>query len=149
MFSIEITNLSKRPVSLKLIKTVAEWTAQHLGLTGELSLVLAGDRRLRTLNYSFLGKDKVTDVLSFNAPLVSQGALGEIFINLSDCRRPQKYLEVFSEKKSFTYLLLFLLIHGLLHLAGEDDDTEEKRLAMVAKGEEIMKKLQENAIMKL
>ncbi|HPW05988.1 MAG TPA: rRNA maturation RNase YbeY [bacterium] len=148
MFSIEIKNLSKRPVGLKVLRRAAEFTAQRLHLDGELSLVLAGDRRLQSLNQAFLGKDKPTDVLSFRAPVISPGALGEIFINLSDCRRPQKYLAVFGAQKSFTYILLFLMIHGLLHLAGDDDATEKERLAMISKGERIMKELVKNAIIK-
>ncbi|MDD3285688.1 MAG: rRNA maturation RNase YbeY [Patescibacteria group bacterium] len=148
MFSIEVKNLSKRPVGLKALRRAAEFTAKRLRLDGELSLVLAGDRRLQRLNQAFLGKDKPTDVLSFSAPVISPGALGEIFINLSDCRRPQKYLEVFGEKKSFAYILLFLMIHGLLHLAGDDDATEKERLAMVARGEKIMEELMKNGIIK-
>jgi len=148
MFSIEINNLSKRPVSLKMLRKTAEFTAKRLRLDGELSLVLTGDRRLQTLNRSFRGKDQATDVLSFSAPVIYPGALGEIFINLSDCRRPQKYLEVFGEKKSFAYILLFLMIHGLLHLAGDDDATEKERLQMVAKGEKIMKELFKHGIIR-
>ncbi len=148
MFSVEINNLSKRPVGLKALRRTAEFTAKRLRLDGELSLVLTGDRRLQALNRAFRGKDQATDVLSFGAPVISPGALGEIFINLSDCRRPQKYLEVFGEEKSFAYILLFLMIHGLLHLSGDDDATEKERLAMVAKGEKIMKELVKNGIIK-
>ncbi len=148
MFSIDITNLTKQRVPLKTLAQVAVFTAKRLHLQGELSLVLAADTRLKSLNRDFRGLDKVTDVLSFNSPVGAQGLLGEIFINLNDCRRPGKYQEVFKSAPSFVYLLLFLLIHGLLHLAGDDDYTEPERLQMVAKGDKIMKELVKNGIIK-
>lgn len=148
MFSIDITNLTKQRVSLKILESAATLIAKRLHLQGELSLVLAADTRLKSLNRDFRGLDKATDVLSFNSPTGTQGLLGEIFINLNDCRRPGKYQEVFKSPPSFVYLLLFLLIHGLLHLAGDDDHTEPERLKMVAKGEKMMKELVKNGIIK-
>lgn len=148
MFSLDIINFTKQKVSPKLLTAVATYTARQLKLSGELSLVLAGDRRLHSLNKKFRSYDKTTDVLTFSAPVAVNNALGEIFINLNDCRRPQRYLEVFKEKKSFNYILIFLLIHGLLHLAGDDDGTEKERLQMVLKGEKTMQELWKNAIIK-
>jgi probable rRNA maturation factor len=48
-----------------------------LGLTGEFSVLLTGDERLRALNLQFRGKDKATDVLSFPAlPEAANGSRG-------------------------------------------------------------------------
>jgi ssRNA-specific RNase YbeY (16S rRNA maturation enzyme) len=55
---------------------------------------------------------------------------------------------VFSFSPSYDYLLYFLLIHGLLHLAGYNDEIEKERLAIIALGEKIMKLLQKNDIIK-
>lgn len=148
MFSLDIVNLTQQVVPLKILERALNFAAQRWHLQGELSLVLAGDGRLRTLNRDFRGYDRATDVLSFSAPAATPGALGEIFVNLADCHRPAKYHELFEEKQSFVYLLLFLSLHGLLHLAGYDDDTESGRLAMVAKGKKMMKELGKNAIIK-
>ncbi|MDD2680582.1 MAG: rRNA maturation RNase YbeY [Patescibacteria group bacterium] len=148
MISLGITNFTKQSAPLKTMEAVAIFVAKKLKLTGELSVVLAGDRRLHSLNREFRGYDKVTDVLTFSAPEEMKNALGEIFINLNDCHRGYKYNEVFSEKKSFKYILIFLLIHGLLHLAGDDDKSEKERLQMVARGEKIMQELFKNDIIK-
>lgn len=148
MFSIDITNLTKQRAPLKTLEQAAEFAVKRLHLKGELSLVLAADTRLKSLNRDFRGLDKSTDVLSFNSPAGAPGLLGEIFINLNDCHRPGKYQEVFKSAPSFAYLLLFLLMHGLLHLAGDDDHTEPERLRMVAKGEKMMKELLKNGIIK-
>ncbi len=148
MISYEITNFTKQTVSLKTLEKVAIFVTGKLKLKGELSLVLAGEKRLQTLNRDFRGHNKPTDILTFSAPKEMKNALGEIFINLNDCRRGYKYKEVFSEKKSFNYILIFLLIHGLLHLAGDDDKTEKERLQMVFRGEKMMQELFKNAIIK-
>jgi len=148
MLSVDITNFTKQVVSKKKLEQVAIFIAKKLKLTGELSLVLAGDKRLQSLNRDFRGYDKSTDILTFSAPQTAEKALGEIFINLHDCQRPHKYIEVFGEKKSFDYILIFLLIHGLLHLAGDDDSTERERLQMIKRGEDLMQKLFKNAIIK-
>ena len=148
MFSIDIINFTKRRVPLQTLSKAASFAARHWRLQGELSLVLGGDKRLRSLNCDFRAKDKSTDVLSFSAPAMSAGVLGEIFINLDDCRRPSKYREVFSFSPSADYLLIFLMLHGLLHLAGYNDDTESERLAMIARGDKMMKELVKNAIIK-
>ena len=148
MFSLDIVNLTKQTVPLKILERALDFAAQRWHLHGELSLVLAGDARLHRLNRDFRGYDRPTDVLSFEAPAAAQVALGEIFVNLADCRRPAKYHELFEKKPSFFYLLLFLSLHGLLHLAGYEDHTESGRLAMVAKGKKMMKELVKNAIIK-
>ncbi|MCF7860397.1 rRNA maturation RNase YbeY [Patescibacteria group bacterium] len=148
MFFIDISNFTKQTLPVKTLEKVAIFTANKLKLTGELSLVLAGDKRLQSLNRHFRGYNKSTDILTFPAPLIMKNTLGEIFINLNDCRRPRKYLEVFSEIKSFNYILVFLLIHGLLHLAGDDDTSEKERLQMVLRGEKIMQELFKNDIIK-
>ena len=148
MFSLDITNLTKQRVPRKALAAAAVFAAKRLRLQGELSVVLSGDQRLRTLNRTFRGRDKATDILTFASPKETPGALGEIFINLQDCRRPRKYQEVLAEKKSFVYLLFFLLIHGLLHLAGGEDETESGRQRMIAQGKKLMAGLREHDIIK-
>lgn len=148
MFNIEIINFTKQPAPNSSLKDLASFAARRWHQAGELSVVLGGDKRLRSLNRLFRHKDKSTDVLTFSAPAGTPGALGEIFINLQDCRRPHKYLEVFLEKKSFSYILFFLLLHGLLHLTGENDDTEQGRRRMIALGEKMLSDWQKNGIIK-
>jgi probable rRNA maturation factor len=148
MFTLEIVNLTKQKAPLKELKLVAQFVAKSLKLQGELSLVLAGDSKMRSLNRDFRKKDKPTDVLTFPANDLDFEFLGEIFINLNDCKRPRKYQEVFSFSPSYNYLLFFLLIHGLLHLAGYSDEKEKGRLEMIEKGEKMMKLLVKNAIIK-
>ena len=52
--------LGKRELNRFLVSA-----AEALGLTGQFSVLLTSDERLRALNLQFRGLDKPTDVLSF------------------------------------------------------------------------------------
>ena len=84
-------------------------TAAILGDRYEASIAFVSPREMRRLNRLYRGKDEATDILSF--PLGKKS--GEILF----CRS-----EVTKEAKRFgrspANFLLFLLIHGLLHLKG-------------------------------
>ena len=89
--------------------------AKALGLTGELSVLLAGDERLRALNLQFRGKDKPTDVLSFPALPEDSGQGGDLAISLDTASRQAADCGHTLETE-----VKVLILHGLLHLAGYD-----------------------------
>lgn len=80
-----------------------------LGKKYELSIVLTGKKRGRTLNKKFRDKDYATDVLSFELDKNS----GEIFI----CPQVAK-IKSKKHGMDFENYLLFIVIHGSLHLKG-------------------------------
>ncbi len=90
-----------------------------LGGDYDLSLVFAGKSLSQELNKKYRGKDKPTNVLSF--PLSESS--GEIFIDLETAREEAPTFE-----KNFEEFVLYLFIHGLLHLKGmEHGDTMDKK----------------------
>jgi probable rRNA maturation factor len=93
-----------------------------LGKKYELSIVLIGKSKAKTLNTKYRQKNYATDVLSFN---VAQN-LGEIFITPAVAK-------IKSKKFAMTYenYLLFLVIHASLHLKGLEhgDKMEQYELA--------------------
>jgi probable rRNA maturation factor len=96
-----------------------------VGLRGAVDVLLANDRTLRQLNKSFRGKDKATDVLSFPAPssFATQHA-GDLAISLDTAARQAKtYGHTLRDE------VRILLLHGLLHLAGEDHETDSGKMA--------------------
>lgn len=88
----------------------------------ELSLVCTDDR-IRKLNLEWFGKDTVTDVISFAYP--DEGATGEVIVNVQ-----QAYEEGRLREGPDRELALYIA-HGCHHLMGADDDTPERKKAML------------------
>jgi len=97
----------------------------------ELSLLLTDDKRIRIVNRDWRGFDKATNVLSFPAApperIGSSPVVGDIVIAFETVGR-----EAEGEEKSFGDHLSHLVIHGLLHLLGEDHGTEAEAQRMEA-----------------
>lgn len=91
------------------------------GLAGSVSVLLAGDDEVRRLNREFRGKDKATDVLSFPAG-ESAGRTkiaGDLAISVETASR-----EAETRGHTLETELRVLLLHGVLHLAGYDHETD-------------------------
>jgi len=105
-----------RPARLRRVLRAA---ARDLGVSGELALVLAGDRALRALNARYRGKDKPTDVLSFPGPGGAEG-LGDVIISLPTAARNARALG-----RTLPQELDVLALHGFLHVLGYDHETDD------------------------
>ncbi|HTH99968.1 MAG TPA: rRNA maturation RNase YbeY [Acidisoma sp.] len=77
------------------------------------TVVLTDDRRVQRLNARHRGRNKPTNVLTFEP--AGWGVGGEIVLALGQLRR-----EAAAERKSLAQHLAHLLVHGVLHLDGED-----------------------------
>jgi probable rRNA maturation factor len=96
-----------------------------VGLSGEVDVLLAGDRTLRRLNRDFRGKDKATDVLSFPAAEDLAGEFaGDLAISLDTAARQAK-----QHGHALRDEVRVLLLHGLLHLAGMDHEVDGGEMA--------------------
>jgi probable rRNA maturation factor len=99
-----------------------------IGLHGEVSVFLATDATIRTLNREYRKKDKATDVLSFPVDadhlLAAPKQAGDLAISLDTARKQ-------ADEHGHTLLIevKILLLHGLLHLAGYDHETDKGRMA--------------------
>jgi len=81
---------------------------------GELCIVLADDVLQRKLNHDFGGRDKPTNVLSFEGAPVS---LGDVVLALETIAG-----EAETQGKSLADHVAHLVVHGVLHLAGYDHE---------------------------
>ncbi len=93
------------------------------GVQGELTVLLAGDGRLRALNRQFRGKNKATDVLSFPADPLS-GVAGDLAISVQTAERQAVELGHPLDTE-----LRILILHGVLHLAGLDHEVDAGEMA--------------------
>lgn len=98
----------------------------------EVSVLLADDDRLRTLNRTWRHQDKPTNVLSFPATEPGEVAhggepvlLGDIAIALETVLR-----EAAAKGKAPAAHLAHLVVHGTLHLLGHDHETDGEAALM-------------------
>jgi probable rRNA maturation factor len=95
------------------------------GARGEVAVLLAGDTTLRRLNKQFRGKDKATDVLSFPPATVGVPKHGgDLAISFETAER-----QADEHGHSLDVELRVLMLHGLLHLAGMDHETDDGEMA--------------------
>jgi len=97
-----------------------------IGLRGAVDVLLTGDAAIRQLNKNFRGKNKPTDVLSFPAPTAfAKKHAGDLAISLETATRQAKtYGHTLPDE------IKILLLHGLLHLSGEDHETDSGEMAI-------------------
>lgn len=94
-----------------------------------LSYVFCSDEYLHAINLEYLNHDTLTDIITFPY-LEPPNVEGDIFISID---RVRENAETF--KVSFEQELRRVIIHGVLHLCGQGDKTEEEAAQMRKKEE--------------
>jgi probable rRNA maturation factor len=80
-----------------------------------VSIAFVSAREMRRLNRVHRGKDKVTDVLSFE---IKDGWLiGEVLVCFDQAKKQAREM-----KHSIKEEVVFLMVHGVLHLLGHDHE---------------------------
>jgi rRNA maturation RNase YbeY len=90
----------------------------------ELAFVFCSDEYLHRLNMEYLQHDTYTDIITFpyaDPPVVS----GDIFISIERVRENSLAFST-----SFERELLRVIVHGVLHLCGYKDKTDEEEKLM-------------------
>ena len=93
-------------------------------LQGNVDVLLTSDAEIKRLNRVFRGKNKATDVLSFPASEEAEDVAGDLAISLETAAR-----QAAEHGHSLQDELRILLIHGLLHLDGEDHEDDSGEMA--------------------
>ena len=129
---VEINNKTRSRIDLSLVKKVVEKFLKYYNIKNDISIAFVGDVTMRRLNKTYRSREEVTDVLAFPG---EDDFLGEIIIDWAQIRRQASRYDL-SEKKE----LIFVLVHGLLHLLGYEDKTERERREMIELGEKFLKR---------
>ena len=96
-----------------------------LKLRGLVNVLVTGSRELRSLNRRFRGQDKPTDVLSFlPSPDFGNGLAGDIAISAEIAKQNARLLGHPAAQE-----IKILALHGVLHLAGYDHESDHGRMA--------------------
>ena len=92
-----------------------------------ITCLIANDAEVRRLNRCFRGKDQSTDVLSFppaNANGLAGRLAGDIAISIDRAR-----IQAAEHGHSLPDELRILMLHGALHLAGMDHESDSGEMA--------------------
>lgn len=119
IFDPPISGASTRNVNAVQLQRFARRAQKLAEVRGEVDILISTNKRLRDLNRRFRHKDKPTDVLSFPRP-----SGGDIAISAQIALdNAQRY------GHSFANELKILVLHGMLHLAGYDHESDNGRMA--------------------
>ena len=143
-------------VTRGLLQGIARATLSDEGVAAcEVSVLLTDDDEIRTLNQTWRGVDKPTDVLSFplhDAPreevarAVASGAdlltLGDVVISLDTARR-----EAVERGVSLDDVMAHLMAHGVLHLLGYDHVDRVEEADMRARESRTLQRLRRRPVM--
>lgn len=134
----------EKNIELEMIRA-AEIVGEIYGVeNSEVSIILTNDRNIHELNKKFRKIDRPTDVLSFafresDEPEILNEEfepLGDIIISVE---RAKFQAEDFGH--SFLREIIFLEVHGLLHLLGYDHMEENDRIEMETEQKFVMEKI--------
>jgi len=121
IFDPPISGASPRSINAAQLQRFARRAQKLAEIQGEVDILIATNKRLRDLNRRFRRKDKPTDVLSFTRP-----SGGDIAISAQIAlENAQRY------GHSLAAELKILVLHGMLHLAGYDHESDNGRMARV------------------
>jgi probable rRNA maturation factor len=136
--------LDRRRIRSDLLKAIKHLHCQDR----EISLSLVDDKNIKEINREYLGRDKPTNVISFGMQEgewqdIQPAVLGDIVISVETAYRDSLVSNIVVADE-----ILFLFIHGLLHLIGYDheDGVEEHEVMMKAKEKEVFENIKNYAI---
>jgi probable rRNA maturation factor len=95
-----------------------------VGLRGQVAVLLTTDAGIRSLNRRFRKQNKATDVLSFPVEDAGTGQAGDLAISVDTAARQAR-----EQGHALKVELRVLMLHGLLHLAGYDHETDDGKMA--------------------
>jgi len=111
---------------------VKEWIHLHHKIPGSISFVFTSNERIKIINLEYLNHNYFTDVISFDYTernLVS----GDIVISVDEVEKNAEFYSTDLHDE-----IRRVMIHGIIHLLGYSDGTEEEKQIMRKKENEAL-----------
>lgn len=117
-------------------KLMSRWLKQiaafHRRKLGDINYIFCSDKRILEVNIEYLGHDYYTDIITFDYD-EGQRVSGDLFISLETVASNAEMLGIAYEEE-----LLRVMAHGVLHLCGFKDKTEEDAANMRLREQEAL-----------
>lgn len=117
----------------------SSWITKCIDIQGfklsELSIIFCSDEYLLEINKNHLNHDYYTDIITFNYNEENQ-IEGDLFISIDRVKENAEQNGV-----DFINELQRVMIHGVLHLCGQNDKTDEEQAEMTKKENLMLEKL--------
>jgi len=94
---------------------------------GDVGIIFCSDKKILEINLRYLQHDYFTDIITFDYT-EGKRLSGDLFISIDSVRENALYYGT-----EFRDELNRVMVHGILHLAGYDDHSEEEIKTMRAK----------------
>ena len=114
----------EKRLTSRWLKLVAESEIRRLG---DISIIFCSDNYILDVNLKYLQHDYYTDIITFDY-CEGDRLNGDLFISVDSVRENAVFYGV-----EFADELNRVIVHGLLHLIGYDDHTEDEIAVMRAK----------------
>ena len=114
----------QKTLTSKWLRLVAESEIRRIG---DISIIFCSDNYILDINRRYLGHDYFTDIITFDY-CEGDRLSGDLFISVDNVR--ENSVEYGTEFKDE---LNRVIVHGILHLIGYDDHTEEDVKVMRSK----------------
>ena len=114
----------EKRLTSRWLKFVAQAEAKKLG---DIGIIFCSDNYILDVNIKYLQHDYYTDIITFDY-CEGDTLSGDLFISIDSVRENASFYGT-----EFPVELNRVIVHGLLHLIGYDDHTEEDIAVMRAK----------------
>ena len=129
--NVEMPNIVEAEVSAWVKSTAATYNK----VVGDINYIFVDDETMLDINRRFIGHDYYTDHIGFDYS-EDDALSGDIYISLDTVKtNAEKFGATFDEE------LRRVIIHGLLHLCGLRDMTDEERQQMQQAEDKALKAL--------
>ena len=103
---------------------IKQWIESQNAVCGKLSIIFTSNKQIRPINQKYLNHKYFTDVITFD--YTEENVIsGDIFISVD-----QVHLNALSYGTDMKEELRRVMIHGVIHLLGYSDGTDEERKSM-------------------
>ena len=134
--NIELPKIPKRKIA-SWLKLIAQKYGKKIG---EIAYIFCDDEKILEINRQYLQHDYFTDIITFDYS-EKNTVSGDIFVSLETVKSNSEKFNTLYDNE-----LHRVIIHGILHLCGQNDKTPEEQKLMREKENEAIAQLKDMSI---